>query len=108
MNWKAKWQQLTPGQRLWIEVFGIYGLPKLDERKVLAIIDQLTRRQARVIRLRFGFSGIPLTYDDIGRQLPRIDGELGVSRETARLELKKAIRHLRSPKWRREWDEAKK
>ena len=107
MSWNMKWQELTPSQRVWAEVFGLKGLPELDEHRVLAIVNRLPRREATVVRLRFGFQGVPLTYDGIGRQLPRADGKTGVSREIARQELRKALRRLRRPQWHRDWDEAK-
>ena len=110
MNQKAKsWQKLTPSQRLWVEVFGIYGLPKLDEKKVLAIVDGLPLREAAVVKLRFGFKEKSLTLKEIGKRLNRADRLklVGVSREIARLELKKALHRLRQTKWRKVWEEAK-
>jgi DNA-directed RNA polymerase sigma subunit (sigma70/sigma32) len=99
-------QNLTPSQKLWIEVFGVYGLPLLDERKVLVIVAQLPQRQAQAVRLRFGFGGVPLSFENLRRLLPRADGKMGVSKELARLEVRKAIHHLRQPGKRRFWQEA--
>lgn len=108
MNWKSKWQELTPSQRLWLEVFGLRGLPELDQKKVARIVDSLPSRERTVVRLKFGFEGQPLTLREIGKELIRADtGEIGVSKEIARLELKKAIRRLRHPRWRTAWEEAK-
>ena len=107
MSWKAKWQKLTPGQRLWIEVFGVYGLPRLDESKVLAIVDGLPPREKMAVKLRFGFDTAPLSFKRLGRELLRADGRKGVCKEIARLEVKKAIRHLRQPSKRKLWQEAK-
>jgi len=101
------WQKLTPSQRLWTEVFGIYGLPKLDENKVLAILDNLPERQRVAIRSRFGFEGVPLSYEELRKKLFRLDGGQVLSRETARLEVKKAVHHLGRPLWRNNWDEAR-
>lgn len=101
-------QKLTSSQRLWMEVFGVYGLPRLDEKKVLDIVAQLPQRQAQAIRLRFGFKGSPITYEELSRVLFRIDGKGSISRETARLEIKRALRDLRRPKWRPQWETAKK
>ena len=106
---KAKsWGKLTPSQRLWLEVFGVYGLPKLDEGKVLAIVDRLPQRERMAVRLRFGFEGKKLTLGEIGERLNRADRRklTGVSREIARLELKKALRRLGYPKCRKAWEEA--
>lgn len=99
---------LAPSQRLWIEVFGVYGLPRLDERKVLDIVAQLPQRQAQAVRLRFGFKGTPITYEELRRVLFRLDGKGSISRETARLEIKRALRALRRPKWKQQWEVAKK
>lgn len=111
MNTRTEaWQRLTPGQRLWVAVFGIYGLPRLDERKVLAIVDSLPPREAETVKLRFGFKEGPLTLREIGERLSRADKrrQEGVSREIARLELLRAIRRLKHPKRRQAWEEARK
>ena len=108
MNRMTKlWEKLTPGQRLWVDVFGIYGLPKLDEGKVLAILDRLPERQQLAVRLRFGFDEDSLSFERLRWQLSRTDGKTGVSKELARLEVRKAIHYLRHPSKRRLWDEAK-
>ena len=101
------WEKLTPAQRLWVEVFGIYGLPKLDEGKVLALVDRLPKRQRLAVKLRFGFDETSLSFEMLGRQLIRSDGKMGVSKELARLEVRRAIRYLRHPGKRRLWEEAK-
>ena len=101
------WHKLTPGQRLWVEVFGIYGLPRLDEEKVLAIINRLPRRQQLAVKLRFGFDGASLSFEQLRRQLRRSDGRLGGSKELARLEVRRAMRYLGHPGKRRLWEEAK-
>jgi len=98
--------KLTPSQRLWTEVFGLYGLPKLDGNKVLAIVDRLPSREARAIRLRFGFEGDPLSYEGLRKKLLRLDARQVLSRETARLVVKKAVRQLGRPSWRKDWDKA--
>jgi DNA-directed RNA polymerase sigma subunit (sigma70/sigma32) len=99
-------QELTPSQRLWVEAFGIYGLPKLNENKVLAILDSLPKRQQQAVRLRFGFGGVPLSFENLRRVLPRADGKMGVSKELARLEVRRAIHYLRQPSKRKAWQEA--
>jgi len=101
------WQKLTPGQRLWVEVFGVYGLPRLDDDKVLAIVNRLPRRQQLAVKLRFGFEGLSLSFEKLRRQLRRSDGRMGVSKELARLEVRRAIRYLGHPGKRRLWEEAK-
>jgi hypothetical protein len=108
MNRMAKlWERLTPAQRLWVEVFGIYGLPKLDEGKVLAIIDRLPKRQRLAVKLRFGFDEVSLSFKGLSRKLIRNDGKMGVSKELARLEVRRAIRYLGHPGKRKLWEEAK-
>jgi hypothetical protein len=108
MNRMAKsWEKLTPSQRLWVELFGIYGLPKLNEDKVLAILDNLPKRQKLAVKLRFGFNKAPLSFEKLRWELSRADGNTGVSKELARLEVRKAIHHLRQPSKRRMWEEAK-
>jgi len=99
-------QKLTPSQELWVETFGVYGLPRLDERKVLAIVAQLPQRQAQAVRLRFGFDGPPLSFENLRRVLTRADGKMGVSKELARLEVRIAIHYLRQPGKRKAWQEA--
>jgi DNA-directed RNA polymerase sigma subunit (sigma70/sigma32) len=99
-------QKLTPSQELWVETFGVYGLPRLDERKVLAILDSLPKRQQQAVRLKFGFGGAPLSFEHLRRVLHRADGRIGVSKELARLEVRKAIHSLRQPSKRRLWQEA--
>lgn len=101
-------QEITPSQKLWAEVFGLVGIPELDEGKVLAVVDSLPGRQRLVVRLRFGFGGRPLSLEKIGKRLPRAGGSQGVSRETARLELKQALRTLRRPRYRRSLEDARK
>jgi len=101
------WEKLTPGQRLWVEAFGVYGLPKLDESKVLALISLLPKRQQMAVKLRFGFDEPSLSFEKLGRQLVRTDGKMGVSKELARLEVRRAIRYLRHPGKRKLWEKAK-
>ena len=99
-------QDLTPSQKLWIEAFGVYGLPRLDENKVLAIVAKLPQRQQQAVRLRYGFDGPPLSFENLRLHLPRADGKMGVSKELARLEVRIAIHYLRQPSKRRYWQEA--
>jgi hypothetical protein len=101
------WQKLTPGQRLWVEVFGVYGLPKLDEAKVMTIINRLPKRQQMAVKLRFGFDCTALSFEKLRLQLLRSDGRMGVSKELARLEVRRAIRYLGHPGKRRLWEEAR-
>ena len=97
----------TASQRLWAEAFGP-SVPELDEAKVLAIVDRLPQHQGLTVRLRFGFGGRrPLSLEQLARRLPRLNSsKVGVSRETARLELKTALRRLRSHGLSRAWQEA--
>lgn len=97
----------TPSQRLWAEVFGLVGIPGLDEKKVLALVGSLPQREKLAVRLRFGFEGRPLSLDRIGRRLPRVDGGTGVSREIVRRELGKALRRLGRADYRQKWEEAR-
>jgi len=101
------WEKLTPSQRLWVEVFGIYGLPQLDESKVLVLIGLLPKRQQMAVKLRFGFDGSSLSFERLSHQLIRTDGNMGVSKELARLEVRRAIRYLRHPGKRKLWEKAK-
>jgi len=101
-------RKLTPGQRLWTEVFGLYGLLKLDGTGVLAMVDRLPSGEARAIRLSFGFEGAPLSYEEPSKKLLGCDGRQGVARETTCLEVRRAIRHLRRPSWRKDWDGTRK
>lgn len=101
---------MTPSQRLWVAVFGRPGeqAPALDREKVSAVVDSLPdMRERMVVRLHFGFDEAPLTMEQIGKRLPRADGGLGVTRETARKILTMALRHLRHSKRRRSWEEAR-
>lgn len=103
----AVYEDTTPSQRLWIEVFGKdTGIPDLDEEKVSGIVDNLTDSNERlVIRLRFGFDGDPLPMGRIAKKLPRADGGRGVSRQRAQVIYKQALRHLKHPSRRRGWRE---
>ncbi|MDP2954029.1 MAG: hypothetical protein Q8O76_12025, partial [Chloroflexota bacterium] len=102
-------RKLSASQKLWVEVFGLPGIPEVDEARVLAIVDSLPQRQALAVRLRFGFGGQrPLSLQKAGLRLARLrSGSMGVSRETARLEIKAALRRLRSAGLRRTWQEAR-
>jgi len=94
-------QDLTSVEKLWIEVFGPRGLPELDEKKVVAIVESLPERERLVVYLRFAGSKRLRSFSSIGEKL-------SLSRETVRLNLKQAIRHLRHPNRRRAWEEARK
>jgi len=99
---------MTPEQTLWIEVFRGEP-PALDREKVLAIVDGLRDpRERTAVRLRYGFEGEPLSVGEVGRRLPRADGSLGLSRQSAQVILARALRHLRHPSRRRAWQEARK
>lgn len=98
---------LTPSQRLWGEVFGLEGIPKLDEKKVLTLLSSLPHREDLAVRLRFGFQGHPRTLEKVGKKLSRAGGKVGVSREMARLILESALRYLRHPSRRKVWEEAR-
>lgn len=99
---------LTPAQALWAELFGLRGIPELDERKVLEMVDSLPERRRLVVRLHFGFGKRrPLSQEAIGKRLPRAGGGTGVSREIVRRELDKALSELRRPRLKRAWMEAR-
>ena len=101
-------RELTPSQRLWAEIFGLEGIPKLKEEKVLSLISSLPSREALAIRLRFGFQRRPLTFKKLGKKLPRTrEVRVGVSKQMAMLILAKALRYLRHPSRRRAWEEAR-
>ena len=98
---------LTPSQRLWAELFGLLGIPELDEGKVLSIVDSLPAREGLVVRLRFGFGSRPLTLEKVGGRLPRTSGGMGVSREIVRRELERALKRLRHPRRWQAWQDAR-
>ena len=100
-------RKLTSSQMLWSELFGLTGIPDLDRKKVLAIVDTLPERQRQAVRLRFGFSSHRLSLESTGKKLTRFDGKEGVSRETARYILKTALENLKEPGYRRAWKEAR-
>ena len=54
------------------------------------VISSLPQKEARIIKLRFGFEGEPKTLDEIGR-------EFGVTRERIRQIESKALRKMSSP-----------
>lgn len=91
---------LTPAEKLWIETFGPRGLPELDDRKVAAIIESLPERERLVVYLRFG-------ENKRGRSFSSIGEKLSLSKETVRLTLKQAVRHLRHSSRRKAWEEAR-
>lgn len=68
-----------------------------DRERIEAILATLTDREQRVLRLRFGFDGQPLTLKQIGRTLPRKDGGIGVCIERVRQIEGMALRRLRHP-----------
>lgn len=98
---------LTASQKLWGEVFGLAGIPELDEKKVLSLVAGLPEREALAVRLRYGFKGRPLSLDRVKEKLPRADGRIGLSREMTRLILRRAIRILRHPRRCQDWEEAR-
>ena len=75
--------------------------------KVAAILDMLTPREAKVVRLRFGLDGTePLTYDQLA-------SNFDVTRERVRQIEQKALRKMRHPRrseelreWTREHEES--
>ena len=75
--------------------------------KVAAILDTLTPREAKVVRLRFGLDGTePLTYDQLA-------SNFDVTRERVRQIEQKALRKMRHPRrseelreWTREHEES--
>ena len=38
-------QDLTPAQRLWGDLFGLRGIPDVDEARVLALVEGLPGRE---------------------------------------------------------------
>ena len=59
--------------------------------ELTGLLDTLPPREARVIRLRFGFDGRPHTLDEVGQKF-------GVTRERARQIQEQALRRLRHPR----------
>lgn len=103
-------RELTPAQRLWLEVFRQPPgePPCLDQEKVLAIIDSLPdSRERMAVRFRYGFEGAPLAMEEIGDRLPRADGGVGLSRQSVRAILDRALYHLRHGSRRKMWERAR-
>jgi len=98
---------MTPEQVLWAELF--HGEPpSLDVERVAAIIDSLPdMRERAVVRLRYAFEGSPLSLKEIGRRLPRADGDLGLSRQSVQVILASALGRLRHSIRRRAWEQAR-
>ncbi|MFQ5826679.1 MAG: sigma factor-like helix-turn-helix DNA-binding protein [Dehalococcoidia bacterium] len=98
---------LTPEQRLWRAVFPRRDIiPRLDGGRVRQILDTLSERERKVLRLRFGFEGGPWSLRDVARVLPRAEGGVGVKRERVWQMEKEALKALRRPRLRKAWREA--
>ena len=68
-----------------------------DSERIEAVLAKLTDREQKVLRLRFGFDGQPLTLKQVGRDLRRVDGGIGVCKEWVRQIEARALRKLRHP-----------
>jgi len=100
-------EELTPAQKLYCAILGesadTINVPAVSTEQAENAISSLALREQEVIRLRFGFKGNPLTLDQVGIVLPRVDGGIGVSRERVRQIEAKALRKLRHPKRIKAW-----
>lgn len=67
-----------------------YASAVLNAKEIDDVLNTLTQREERVIKLYFGFDGTPETFREIGE-------DLGVGLERARLISVKALRKLRYP-----------
>lgn len=67
-----------------------YASAVLNAKEIDDVLNTLTQREERVIKLYFGFDGTPETFREIGE-------ELGVGLERARIISVKALRKLRHP-----------
>lgn len=83
--------RLSPAQQLWLEVFGPQQVPEIEPSKLRKLLAGLPERQKVVVELYFGLAGEKLP-------LRAISERLGVSKETARMDLAKAINWLRQHK----------
>ena len=68
-----------------------------DRERIEAVLAKLTDREQKVLRLRFGFDGHPLTLKQVGEDLSRVDGGIGVCIERVRQIEGRALRKLRHP-----------
>ena len=68
-----------------------------DRERIEAVLAELTDKEQKVLRLRFGFDGQPLTLKQVGRIMPRVDGGIGVCNEWVRQIEARALRRLRHP-----------
>lgn len=106
MKSRKAWRKLSPAQRLWWAVFRDPNPPRLDERRVWALVqDRLDGQERRALELRFGLKGgRPRSLPEVGRQLPRADGTgVGMSGEGARQKIERALRKLRLASCRAIW-----
>lgn len=75
------------------------ALDSLQNQKLRYFIDSLSEREAKVLKLRYGFTGRIYTLEEVGECI-------GVTRERVRQIEKKAIDKLKKPSIRAELEEA--
>jgi RNA polymerase primary sigma factor len=71
-------------------------MKKLLNEKVDQMLEDLSEREATILKMRFGFFGVVKTLEDIGR-------EIGISRERVRQIEKRAKERLKSKLQNEAW-----
>ena len=73
------------------EIAMLLDIPKAKRSELMEVLDTLTDREQKVLRLRFGLDdGRPRTLEEVGK-------EFNVTRERIRQIEAKALRKLRNP-----------
>jgi len=80
---------LSPTQRLWVELFGPERIPELDPEQVQRKVLRLPERQMEIVCAYFGLMGLK------PHSLREIASRLGVSVETVRADLARALEWLK-------------
>jgi DNA-directed RNA polymerase specialized sigma subunit len=76
---------------------GQINIQMTDREKVELVLARLLDREGKVIRLRFGFDGQPLTLQETSEKLSRDAGGANIPLEQVRRIEGKALRKLRHP-----------
>jgi len=76
---------------------GQINIQMTDREKVELVLARLLDREGKVIRLRFGFDGQPLTLQETREKLSRDAGGANIPLEQVRRIEGKALRKLRHP-----------
>ena len=76
---------------------GQINIQMTDREKVESVLAKLLDREGKVLRLRFGFDGQPLTLQETREKLSRDAGGANIALEQVRRIEGKALRKLRHP-----------